>query len=125
MILKDILYVWKEVIIMLPSTITMVFLMLRPPRQMLQIFLIGLDVSNKKMFFLISTNKRPVPLIHYLYYNSEIMLGGDRSYNYSAISQITKLEIERNPPKPKSVENSILTKTRKSNVSNTSSWKRV
>jgi superfamily II RNA helicase/uncharacterized membrane protein YgcG len=105
--------VWEEVIIMLPSTITMIFLSATTPNA--ADFSDWIGRIKQKNVFLISTNKRPVPLIHYLYYNSEIykILEGDRNYNYNAISQIKKREIERNRPKPKSAENTIFAAQRK------------
>lgn len=62
--------VWEEVIIMLPSTVTLILLSATVPNT--KEFADWVGRTKKKNIYVISTPKRPVPLEHYLYADKEI-----------------------------------------------------
>jgi antiviral helicase SKI2 len=62
--------VWEEVIIMLPSHITIILLSATVPNT--KEFAEWIGRTKKRDVFVISTLKRPVPLEHYLYCNKEL-----------------------------------------------------
>jgi len=72
--------VWEEVIIMLPEHINMIFLSATVPNTAEFAEWVGL-VKRKKVF-VIKTEKRPVPLEHYLYVNKELYKIVDKEGNF-------------------------------------------
>jgi antiviral helicase SKI2 len=62
--------VWEEVIIMLPDHVNMIFLSATVPNVFE--FADWVGRVKKKKVFVISTDKRPVPLEHYIYANKEV-----------------------------------------------------
>uniref|UniRef100_A0A6B2KX65 Helicase ATP-binding domain-containing protein n=1 Tax=Arcella intermedia TaxID=1963864 RepID=A0A6B2KX65_9EUKA len=72
--------VWEEVIIMLPDHVGLIFLSATVPNTFE--FADWVGRTKKKNIFVISTNKRPVPLEHYLYCNEELYKIVDSSHTY-------------------------------------------
>ncbi|CAK9813928.1 Helicase SKI2W [Anthophora quadrimaculata] len=58
-------HVWEETVILLPQTVTLVMLSATVPNPL--IFADWVGRTKKKKMYVISTEKRPVPLQHYLY----------------------------------------------------------
>lgn len=58
-------YVWEEVVILLPKTVSIVMLSATVPNTME--FANWVGCTTKRKVFVLSTLKRPVPLQHYLY----------------------------------------------------------
>ena len=96
--------VWEEVIIMLPAAITLIFLSATTPNA--SDFSDWIGRTKQKRVHLISTNKRPVPLQHYLYFDNEMyrLMEGDKNYNPAALAAANKRLTEKNKPPPKKEE---------------------
>ncbi|RYH13548.1 RNA helicase, partial [archaeon] len=91
--------VWEEVIIMLPETICLIFLSATTPNAV--DFSDWIGRTKHKKVFLTSTNKRPVPLQHYMYFEDEtFQLLKDNRYNDGAIPAAQKMLKEKSQPKP-------------------------
>jgi antiviral helicase SKI2 len=104
--------VWEEVIIMLPSSITLIFLSATTPNA--QDFSDWIGRTKQKRVHLISTNKRPVPLQHFLYFDNEMfkLMEGDKNYNAAAIPAANKHLQEKLKPKPQKEENAKMQQQR-------------
>eukprot|EP01040_Poterioochromonas_malhamensis_P007703 gene7704-8318_t len=97
--------VWEEVIIMLPPTITLIFLSATTPNA--SDFSDWIGRTKQKQVYLISTNKRPVPLQHFLYFDNEMykLMQGDTNYDRNMIPSIaTKMKEKAKAPQ-KTAEN--------------------
>jgi antiviral helicase SKI2 len=62
--------VWEEVIIMLPAHVNMIFLSATTPNTIE--FSNWIGRTKRKRVFVMQTDKRPVPLTHYLYSGGEL-----------------------------------------------------
>lgn len=97
--------VWEEVIIMLPERIGLVFLSATTPNTIE--FCDWIGRTKRRKVYVISTNKRPVPLQHFLFHEDEAykIMQGDKGYNSHAVSQAMNHAKNKNKPKDKSNEN--------------------
>lgn len=98
--------VWEEVIIMLPETITLIFLSATTPNAVE--FSEWIGRTKRRKVHLISTNKRPVPLQHFLYYDNEmykLLEGETKSYIPTALSAAKQRIKDKSKPTPKTAEN--------------------
>eukprot|EP01039_Chlorochromonas_danica_P001444 gene1444-1569_t len=96
--------VWEEVIIMLPETVCLVFLSATTPNALDFSDWIGRTKRHK--VYLTSTNKRPVPLQHFLYIEDEVFtLTGPNGYNPAALPAAQKMLKEKSQPKPMTAQN--------------------
>lgn len=98
--------VWEEVIIMLPEKITLIFLSATTPNAAEFSDWIGRTKRHK--VYLITTDKRPVPLQHYIYHDQEmyrVLDGSTKQFNAAAIQQCINKQKEKAKPKPMSAEN--------------------
>ena len=62
--------VWEEVIIMLPDKINLIFLSATTPNT--AEFCDWIGRTKRRLVYIISTNKRPIPLQHFLLYDDEV-----------------------------------------------------
>lgn len=77
--------VWEEVIIMLPEHVNLVFLSATIPNALE--FSEWIGRTKQRSMFVVATNKRPVPLEHYLYTShNELFLVRDRHGDFQAKS---------------------------------------
>ncbi len=75
--------VWEEVIIMLPDHVTLILLSATVPNT--KEFAEWVGRTKKKKIYVISTNKRPVPLEHFLYAEKELYKLVDSEKKYSQL----------------------------------------
>eukprot|EP01130_Rhizamoeba_saxonica_P018639 TRINITY_DN9399_c0_g1_i1.p1 TRINITY_DN9399_c0_g1~~TRINITY_DN9399_c0_g1_i1.p1 ORF type:complete len:789 (-),score=199.19 TRINITY_DN9399_c0_g1_i1:2391-4757(-) len=80
MIVADFSIDVEEVIIMLPDHVNLIFLSATVPNT--KEFAEWVGRTKKKKIFVISTQKRPVPLEHFLYANNELFKVVDRNSKY-------------------------------------------
>eukprot|EP01125_Pyxidicula_operculata_P018864 TRINITY_DN6765_c0_g1_i1.p1 TRINITY_DN6765_c0_g1~~TRINITY_DN6765_c0_g1_i1.p1 ORF type:complete len:1333 (-),score=325.04 TRINITY_DN6765_c0_g1_i1:37-4035(-) len=74
--------VWEEVIIMLPDHVGLIFLSATVPNTFE--FADWVGRTKRKKVFVVSTNKRPVPLEHFLYANEELYKIVDKAGTFSS-----------------------------------------
>ena len=92
--------VWEEVIIMLPDHVGLIFLSATIPNTFE--FADWVGRTKKKKVHVISTLKRPVPLVHFLYANKTItkLVDEKRNFNQEGYKSIKEtFKNEKNQPK--------------------------
>ena len=97
--------VWEEVIIMLPESITLIFLSATTPNA--PEFSEWIGRTKRKKVYLTSTDKRPVPLRHFLYHDGEMynVMEGDKGYHPEALAKAKKRIEDKAKPKQQTPEN--------------------
>lgn len=90
-------FVWEEIIIMLPDHINIVMLSASVPN--FKEFANWVGTTKRKIIYIQATDKRPIPLEHYLYYNDKLTLikGQDERIveaNYAKISKEIKTKLQ-------------------------------
>lgn len=100
--------VWEEVIIMLPQSVTQIFLSATTPNA--EEFSEWIGRTKRRHVYVISTNKRPVPLQHYLYHDDETyqLMGADSRYKSTAIATAARRAKEKALPKPMTAANAAM-----------------
>ena len=94
-----------QVIIMLPDRINLIFLSATTPNTVE--FSDWIGRTKRRQVFVTSTNKRPVPLQHFLLHNDEVykLMHAEGGYNPAGLAAAAKHEKDRGKPKPMSAEN--------------------
>lgn len=89
---------------MLPSSVNLIFLSATTPNTV--DFSDWIGRTKQRKVFVVSTNKRPVPLHHYLLYDNEVypLMRGDTGFDASVIALAAKRERDKSKPKPASAE---------------------
>jgi len=97
--------VWEEVIIMLNSNVSMVFLSATTPNTVE--FCDWIGRTKARQVFVTGTKKRPVPLQHFLFHGEGCfkLMHGDTGFMPTAVAAAAKAEKLRSQPKPATAEN--------------------
>ena len=97
--------VWEEVIIMLPDRINLIFLSATTPNTVE--FCDWIGRTKRRKVYLTSTNKRPVPLAHYLLHDNEVdkLMQAEGGFQASALDAAKQRQKDKLKPKPQSSEN--------------------
>ena len=90
---------------MLPDRINLIFLSATTPNTVE--FSDWIGRTKRRKVYVVSTNKRPVPLQHYMLYDEEVysLMQAEGQFNASAIALAAKREKDKLKPKEKSAEN--------------------
>ena len=96
--------VWEEVIIMLPERINLIFLSATTPNTIE--FCDWIGRTKQRKVYISTTNKRPVPLQHYLYHEQEAfrLRLGEASFESGSIAAAKRRIKERLQKKEKNAE---------------------
>ena len=97
--------VWEEVIIMLPPHVTLIFLSATTPNSLE--FSDWIGRTKQRPVYVTSTNKRPVPLQHYLFFDNEMykVMDAEKGYLQGSLAQANRHIKDKAKPKPKTAEN--------------------
>jgi superfamily II RNA helicase len=115
--------VWEEVIIMLPESITLIFLSATTPNA--PQFSEWIGRMKRRKVYLISTNKRPVPLQHYLYHDQEMykLMEGEGKLDSHAIQRCINKQKEKMKPKEMTANNAAMKNQRIEEKANNAAMK--
>lgn len=116
--------VWEEVIIMLPEKITLIFLSATTPNA--AEFSDWIGRTKRRKVFLITTDKRPVPLQHYIYHDQEmyrVLDGTTKQFNSVAMQQCINKQKEKSKPKPMTAANQNMQNDRRQEKANIAAQK--
>ena len=100
--------VWEEVIIMLPDNINLIFLSATSPNTVE--FSEWIGRTKRRKVYIASTNKRPVPLQHYLYHDDEVykIRQGEGPFDATAVTTAVRRQKERAKAKEMNADNKAM-----------------
>ena len=121
--------VWEEVIVMLPDHVGMIFLSATVPNSLE--FADWVGRMKRRKVFVISTDKRPVPLEHYLYYDKNLYKifdakAGFMPEGHGAVTTTMRLkQAKKEERKPKRTGASAAPRNRTSFASQRGTWANI